>query len=124
MKILLIDDEEQIREVIAVFIRSKGHEVKEAKNGEEGLGVLLTEKEIFDWVLTDFVMPGIDGLEVIRRVKTANPMMRLWLLSGKMDDPLRAEAKALGAERASFKPSCFMELKEVFEKRTDEVPPH
>lgn len=66
-KILVIDDEIDIRKLVAVMLESVGYKVSIASNGQEGLDLLLNE--YFDLIITDVMMPGLDGWEVCRRVK-------------------------------------------------------
>ena len=70
-KLLLIDDEESIVRVLSLSLRSDGYEVATAYNGEEGLK--LFQQESPDIILTDIKMPGMDGLEVLKKVKELNP---------------------------------------------------
>ncbi len=65
--ILVIDDEIDIRQLVGVMLESVGYKVTLASNGQEGLDLLLNEP--FDLIITDVMMPGLDGWEVCRRVK-------------------------------------------------------
>ena len=72
-KILVIDDEKDIRQLVAVMLESAGYAVSQASNGQNGLSLLQEAK--YDLVITDVMMPGLDGWEVCRKVK-AMPHMR------------------------------------------------
>ncbi len=72
-KILVIDDEKDIRQLVAVMLESAGYAVTQAANGLNGLAQLQDAK--FDLIITDVMMPGMDGWEVCRQVK-AMPKMR------------------------------------------------
>ena len=65
--ILVVDDEIEFREFLRILLESKGYVVEEAHNGIEALAKL--EQEPFDLVLLDVRMPGMDGLELVRRMK-------------------------------------------------------
>jgi two-component system response regulator PilR (NtrC family) len=67
-KILLVDDEPHLREGIAFALRDAGYEVTEARDGEEACRLLESEG-VFDLVLTDIMMPGKDGIEVLKRAR-------------------------------------------------------
>ena len=67
-RVLLIDDDSSLREVVKFILTDAGHEVLEAADGDEG--VRLFEAEAPDLVLTDMRMPGRDGLEILRFVQT------------------------------------------------------
>lgn len=66
-KILILEDEEIILELLSKKLLQQGYEVRTAKNGKEGM--LMMEKEIPDLVLTDVIMPEKDGFEVISEMK-------------------------------------------------------
>ena len=66
-RILIIDDEPTLREVLAMVLERSGYEIREAASGELGLGIF--DRWHPDLVVTDLTMPGIDGLEVLRQVK-------------------------------------------------------
>lgn len=71
MKILLVDDDHQSRQWLANFMNEFGHTTKEAENGNEGWESL--KKEEFDLLLTDFRMPGFNGLELLKMFKSEYP---------------------------------------------------
>ena len=70
-KMLLAEDEPHLREGIAFALREAGHEVFEARDGDEA-SVRLESEGIFDMLLTDIKMPGRDGIEVLKRAKMIN----------------------------------------------------
>ncbi len=70
-KILLVDDEENIRFVYEEEFREEGYEVISASNGIDALGIFEREKP--DLVILDIQMPGLNGIDVLRRMKTINP---------------------------------------------------
>lgn len=80
IRLLLVDDEERFRDVIARRLSKRGLLPKEAKTGEECLAIL--EKEPMDVVVLDIKMPGMDGLEVLRHVKEKYKKTEVILLTG------------------------------------------
>jgi len=72
-KILLIEDDELIREMYEGELKKAGFEVSAVTTGEEGLKTL--EQETFDLILLDIMLPGINGLEILKQLKQ-NPKMR------------------------------------------------
>jgi len=68
-KILLVDDDQNLREVVAYILGEAGHEVVLAGGGEEGLQRFTANRP--DLVLTDVRMPGLDGIELLRRIRAA-----------------------------------------------------
>lgn len=71
MKLLWIDDEIDLLKPFIYLLNQEGYEVKTATSGEDGVN--LASKEVFDLIFLDEIMPGVDGLEVLKKVKTDNP---------------------------------------------------
>jgi len=84
-RILVVDDEDIIREVFAERLADAGYSVLVASNGAEALG-LLAAGEVVDLVLTDLSMPGMNGLTLIRAVQDRYPTMPALLLTGYAED--------------------------------------
>lgn len=101
-KILLIDDEEDILEVLSLSLRSDGYEVITAPSGEQGLKAF--ESQSPPIVLTDLKMPGMDGLEVLRRVKSASPDTEVIVVTGHGDMDSAIDALRYGASDFVNKP--------------------
>ena len=110
-RILLIDDDHNLREVVRFILTEAGHEVVPAKSGEEGL-----EKRDCgpDLVVSDIQMPGINGLEVLRRIREADdgvgaPPVIMLTAHGTVEQAV--EAMQLGAFTYLLKPFAREELK-------------
>jgi two-component system response regulator PilR (NtrC family) len=69
--ILIVDDEQSMRDFLAIMLRKEGYEVVTVEDGAEAIKAI--EEDIYDLVITDIKMPGIDGLQVLRCVKRASP---------------------------------------------------
>ena len=79
-KILLVDDEEGIRKVLGISLADSGYQVLTAENGEEALTIFRTvQPEI---VLTDIKMPGMDGIQLLQRIKAENPDTEVIMITG------------------------------------------
>ncbi|MEW6488107.1 MAG: response regulator [Thermodesulfobacteriota bacterium] len=102
MDILIIDDEKGIRETMGTFLAEQGHTVRVASTGDEGLWLL--EDRPAELVLTDLKMPGISGIDVLRRVRERWPGTEVVLVTGygTMDDAV--DALRLGAYDFLVKP--------------------
>ena len=100
-RILIVEDESKLREVLCDYFRSKGESPAEAGNGMQALELL--ESHEFDAVLLDIMMPGLDGLSVCRAVRRTNdvPIIFLTALSDEEDKLLGYE---LGADDYVTKP--------------------
>jgi len=80
LKILVVDDDENIREVLADLLLLEGHEILLAEDGEQAL--LIFEENLPDVIITDLGMPGISGWEVARRIKSKDPSKKVIVISG------------------------------------------
>jgi len=114
-RILVIDDQLHIRNIIKEFLSIDKHTVDLAENGKVGLK--LAGENVYDLVITDVVMPERDGLEVIISLKQLFPHVRIIVMSGgaaRFDiEFLLKTAKALGADRMLPKPLDFTKLQGV-----------
>lgn len=97
-KILVIEDEESIRTLLRIALTHKGFEVFTASDGEEGIEIFEQEKPPI--VLTDIKMPGIDGLEVLKRIKRIDPDTRVIVITGHGD--MESAIEALKLEASDF----------------------
>ncbi|MDQ1331711.1 MAG: hypothetical protein QG578_1979 [Thermodesulfobacteriota bacterium] len=82
-QILLVDDEEDIRDVLGVYLKSHGYEVHSAENGEEALKLFRKYKPPV--VLSDIKMPGIDGIELLRKIKHESLDTEFIMITGHGD---------------------------------------
>jgi two-component system, cell cycle sensor histidine kinase and response regulator CckA len=84
--ILVVEDEPQVRQVLARTLASLGYDVTVTASGDEALGVAAARPRPFDLVVTDVVMPGMSGLEVVRALRARWPDLPALVLSGYTDD--------------------------------------
>jgi len=98
IKLLLVDDEEDLREVLGIFLEDIGYEVSSAENGEEALA--LFKKTMPPIVLTDIKMPGMDGIELLQKIKLENPDTEVIMITGHGDTDLAI--KSLKYEAIDF----------------------
>jgi two-component system NtrC family sensor kinase len=101
-KLLIIDDEEGIRKLLALSLESDGYEVCTAANGEEGIETFRRETPAI--VLTDIKMPGIDGIEVLKQIKELSPDTEVIMITGHGDMDLAIESLKLEASDFLNKP--------------------
>ena len=97
-KVLLIDDEEAIRRVVSIALADEGYEMLTAADGESGLR--LCQEESPQIVITDIRMPGMDGIEVLKRVKEDDPDKEVIVITGFGDMALAI--RALQADASDF----------------------
>jgi len=119
-KILIIDDEPAIVRVLSMSLKADGYTVFGAHSGEEGLDVFAKERP--DIVLTDIRMPGIDGLEVLHRIKAQSEDTEVIIITGHGDIDSAIDALQFGASDFINKPvrdeSLAIALKRAIEKIT------
>ena len=107
VRALLVDDDVRLSEVLASYLSQNDVELAHSRSGQEGLDRL--DRDVFDVVLLDVMMPGLDGLAVLRRLraKTALPVI---MLTARGDEADRVAGLELGADDYVAKPFSPREL--------------
>lgn len=112
--ILVIEDDDGVREMIRRALERVGHNVREARDGRSGLKAIQAEN--CDLLVTDIVMPGMEGIETIIQIRKRHPQMKIIAISGggmgKADDYLAIAAKC-GANRTQTKPFSMAKMAEI-----------
>lgn len=101
-KILVVDDEKSLREVMSIMLKRAGYAVTEAADGQEAIGQV--NKEIYDLVITDLRMPIADGMDVLKAVKAASPETVVLVVSAFATADSAVEAMKHGAYDYLTKP--------------------
>lgn len=101
-KVLLVDDEQEFIETLSERLRMRDMDAKLALDGEQALTAV--EEDEPDVILLDLKMPGMDGMEVLRRVKRAYPHVQVVMLTGHGTDKDEEQAHRLGAYAYLQKP--------------------
>jgi DNA-binding NtrC family response regulator len=112
--LLIVDDEEEFRDITSKRLAKKGIKVKTAEGGEKALEIL--EHSQTDVVLLDVKMPGMDGIETLRRIRAMKPLVEVVLLTGHASVDSGIEGMKLGAFDYLMKP---IDLEPLMEKLTD-----
>jgi len=113
-KVLLVDDEQDFLEVMAERMNARGMDVSTANSPEDALGMI--EKESFDAIILDFMMPGMDGIETLKVIKEKKPELQIILLTGQATLQKGVEAMKLGAMDVIEKPADLEVLTEKIKK--------
>ena len=115
MRVLVVDDDEDIRKLCALNLTWDGHEIIEAAGGAEGLELIATEAP--DVVLLDVMMPFIDGLEALRRIRQSGSTvdMPVVLISARVGIEDQIEGWAAGADGYISKPFAPSDLTDALE---------
>lgn len=111
LSVLLVDDREEFATALCQRLTLHGMEVETANSGEDALGIL--EEKTIDVVVLDVIMPGMGGLEILERIKNANPDIQVILLTGHGSTKEGIEGMRLGAFDFLTKP---VELEELIAK--------
>src|SRR5713101_326667 len=115
-RLLVTDDEIEMRKLLSEHCRDKGYEVLEAADGEEALARVPEYRP--DIVLLDLMMAGIGGMETLRRIRTISPDSRVIMVTAVEQLESVQEALFLGAADYVTKPFSFQELDAVLEYHT------
>lgn len=116
-KILVVDDEKNIRRILSMMLRERNHEVAEATSGEEALA--LAPETLPDLVLLDLNMPGIDGLATLRRLLAMQPNLDIIMMTAFGSIPSAVEAMRHGAFDYLTKPFDNDELLLLIDRALD-----
>jgi DNA-binding response OmpR family regulator len=106
--VLIVDDEPEIGELVREFLERRGYRVKTATNGEDALA--LVKKEPPDLMLLDIYMPGMNGVDVLRRLKAQQSPVGVIMLTASQEELLLQEALKLGAFDVLSKPVNLDEI--------------
>ena len=110
MKILVVDDERAVRESLRRALELEGYEIELAADGREALSLLVEEEAQPDAVILDVLMPGVDGLEVCRRVRALGNRVPVLMLTARDEVENRVAGLDAGADDYVTKPFALEEL--------------
>ncbi|MBL4954363.1 response regulator transcription factor [Neobacillus sp. YIM B02564] len=106
-KILIVDDDKEIRNLISVYLENEGIQTKQAEDALEALKLL--DKEVFDLIILDIMMPKMDGIEACMKIREERHMPII-MLSAKSEDMDKIQGLASGADDYMAKPFNPLEL--------------
>jgi len=109
-RILIADDEEIVRNLLAETLKPYGYEIDVVENGVEAMSHI--DKKSYDLVITDYMMPKMDGLELTRKIKAKYPSTPILVITGK--GPVHDLLKS-GAAACIMKPFKISELQNMVE---------
>jgi DNA-binding response OmpR family regulator len=107
-KILIIEDDQEISQVVAMNIRDLGFETVQIHDGRSGLESALTTR--FDLIILDIMLPQLDGISVCRSIREKDPYIPIMMLTAKAEEIDRVMGLELGADDYMTKPFSLREL--------------
>lgn len=116
-KVLLVDDEEEYVQALGTRLTTRGMKVSTATSGQQAVDMV--ESQMFDLIILDLAMPGMDGLETLKRIKGKQPDAEIIMLSGQGTVKTSIEAMKLGAGDFLEKPVDIQELTAKINKAQD-----
>ena len=119
MKILLIDDDEWIRDSLSLFFESEGCHITALETAEEGMTELM--EQVYDIIIVDYRLPGMDGLEFLKRIREYHPNALKILITAYGSKEVVSEAYKIGVQDFIEKPFTTKAIEEslsdLIEKR-------
>jgi DNA-binding response OmpR family regulator len=104
-KILVVEDEDASRNLLSLLLSAEGYDIRQARDGEEAVALLQTTE--FDLVLTDIVLPRLDGLALMAKARALAPYTPVMIMTGYVI----AGGPSLGADQFINKPFTFEDLR-------------
>jgi two-component system, cell cycle sensor histidine kinase and response regulator CckA len=120
--ILLVDDEEMFREFLTECLEAAGYQVKAAASAEAALRLCAGQPGSFDLVITDMVMPGLSGTELVGHLHRSQPDLKILFMSGYGEVNPAAQASAADSDAILAKPFTPAELKAAVKDALGEPP--
>src|SRR5262245_21995279 len=120
MRLLIVEDNDQMREMIKLFLRGLAEDIAERGDGAEALSAY--REFAPDWVVMDIGMDKLDGLEATHQIISAFPMARIVMLTQYDDPELRQAAREAGAQ-AYFTKGDLLPLRQMLERESAQTRP-
>ena len=113
-RVLIVDDEEMVRKLLASLLTQRGHRVETAQHGIEALDII--KKNVLDAVVSDIVMPEMDGIVLTRELRKLHPGLPVMVMTGYGEKYSVESAIAAGAREFIKKPFSISEFITRFDK--------
>lgn len=119
IKFLVVDDEKGVVAELKELLEMRDYKVYSATSGEEALSIM--KKENPNIVVLDILMPGMDGIEVLRQIKKTHPKTRVIMLTAVEDEGMKKMTTSLGASGYLTKPYSFEEVVGISRKIINDI---
>ena len=117
LKFLFVEDEKDLLDIISETLEKLGVSFFTAKNGEEGLNILKEHADEIDIIVTDISMPIMNGLEMIKEVKSLYPDLEIIIMTAHTESKYMTEAKNYGVNDYLLKPFDFIKFIELINSK-------
>ncbi len=114
VRIMIVDDERGVRESFEMILKIKDYEVKTFEDGESAVSPL--KKDMFEMAFVDYKLPGMDGIEVLKKIKEIDPSIEVVIVTAYASESSHANAITLGALEYLRKPFLMEEIYELVER--------
>ena len=111
LNILIADDEAEVATTIASFLKRSGHSVDLAADGTAAWDLLGAAPGHYHILITDSGMPGMSGIELVRRLRASGDPCKIIFLTGDVDADIEEECATLGVEKMLLKPCSLLALR-------------
>ena len=120
MKILVIDDNELLLESLVLTLESEGFDVLSAADGNEAIEIYSQMWEAIDAVVSDWCLPGFNGIDVFYALRVIDPGVKFYLISGYMDSAAKSQALGNGIKDVAQKPFRSQNISSMIQKAITE----
>lgn len=110
MRILLIEDEEQLAKVLAEGLKKKGYAIDTINDGMKGYTRISLHRDDYDVIILDLMLPGMDGLDICRQIRAEGITLPVLVLTGRSGEDQKVTLLQAGADDYLVKPFSFEEL--------------
>lgn len=117
LKFLFVEDEKDLMDIISETLQKLGVDFLTANNGEEGLAILKEHANDIDIIVTDISMPVMNGLEMIKEVKSLYPNLEIIIMTAHTESKYMIEAKEYGVNDYLLKPFDFIKFIELINNK-------
>lgn len=114
VKIMIVDDEPGVRESFEMILKIKDYDVTAFPEGESAVNSL--KKSVYDIAFIDFKLPGMDGIQVLKKIKEIDPEIEVVIVTAYASESSHANAITLGALEYLRKPFLMEEIYELVER--------
>ncbi len=118
-KVLIIDDEESIRKILSIILKTEGYAVTEVKDSKEAIKII--SKDSFNLIITEISMPNVDGLTLIKEIETVSPNVPVVVISAIGTKNIIKKVINAGACSYLIKPFDYIKLKNAVRNLIEKV---